>query len=166
MSDGTASALGGTQPHTAVFPKDELVVMGEWVAKPFDIEHDAPEPKGFIIFHTQTKDKIVYLTDTGFTRYVPVKPNILIVECSYCDDILDRNQIELGPRYLRLKKHHFSLKRVLDFLMALDRSNLRRIVLVHLSHTNSDANRMVTEIQQATGITPVVAKAGLTIELD
>jgi phosphoribosyl 1,2-cyclic phosphodiesterase len=165
LSDGTATVLLGSQPHSAISHHFGVYMLGDWAVKPFDVEHDAVEPKGFLIYNIKTLDKIVYLTDTGFTKFVPVLPTVLILECSYTDEILDRNQVELGVRYIRLKKHHFSLKRVLDFLMAIDRANLRHIVLVHLSATNSNANLMIDAIRTTTGITPVIAKAGLTIDL-
>lgn len=166
MSDGTATALLGAQPHSAASDHFGVYMLNDWAVKPFEIEHDAAEPKGFLIYHLKTHDKIVYLTDTGFTKFFPVLPTVLILECSYCDEILDKNQIELGVRYIRLKKHHFSLKRVIDFLKAVDRENLRHIVLVHLSATNSDAKQMIEEIQAVTGLVPIIAKAGSTIELD
>ena len=168
MSNGTASVLTGSQPPCAAFCDfTGVVYMGDWTIKPFPVEHDAIEPIGFLIFHNVTHEKIVYMTDTGFTKYVPFRPTNLIIECSYCEDILERNRFTMGERYLRMKQHHFGLNRVKTFLQALDRSELKTIVLVHLSVTNSDAARMIREIQDVTGRIQAVfiAEPNTTINL-
>lgn len=171
MSSGTFRLVKQQYYHMVRFAVGDLsfgynnIILKEWVIKPFEVEHDAIEPLGFLILNTKSTEKIVYLTDTGFTKYVPNRPDHLIIECSYCEDILDANKVVLQDRYLRLKQHHFGLARVKTFLTALDRSNLKSIVLVHLSATNSNEKQMLEEIAELTGIMPIIANPGIDIDL-
>lgn len=133
---------------------------GDWTVRSFPIEHDCIAPVGFLIASCKPAEITMYLTDTGFTQYVPARLDHLIIECSYIDDILDGNKAELGDRYLRLKKHHFSLDRVVRFLESIKHTDLKTITLVHMSATNADPDRMAERIAQVTGIVPNIARAG------
>jgi len=170
LSDGTARALTGSQPHCAAdLGPSGNILMGDWTIRPFSVEHDALDPVGFIIVYKYVPEapRTVYITDTGYTKYLPFRPTNLIIECSYCEDILERNQFNMGERYLRMKMHHFGLNRVKTFLELLDRRELKTIVLVHLSATNSDVPRMIREVQDVTGRIPAVfvARPGDIIDL-
>ena len=92
-----------------------------------------------------------------------------MIESNYSVDILKTN-IETGTvdaiLKKRLLKSHFSLEHVKDFLKANDLSQCRKIVLLHLSDYNSDAARMVKEIQELTGIDTIAAEPGMEIELE
>ena len=162
INDETATKVCGEIPYTQV--KGQTI--GDWKVISFPVEHDDVMPVGFLVYNQLHKHRLTYVTDTGFMEYLPEKQNTIIVECSYCPDILEDNRIEIGEeRYLRLKKYHFGLNRVIEFLKAVDKSELKNIILVHLSKTNSDEKQMVEEIEAAIGIKPVIAKAGMTIEL-
>ena len=90
--------------------------------------------------------------------------NYWLVECNYCEDLVDA-ETDLTLRR-RLKESHMSLRRLLDALQKNDLTETAKIVLVHLSDQRSDERRMVTEIQEMTGIETVAANAGMTIELE
>jgi phosphoribosyl 1,2-cyclic phosphodiesterase len=165
MTDISAMAVCGELPYCKMQSDSGVYETGDWIIKPFDVEHDCPGTIGFLIYNEKTQDIIVYLSDTGYTKFIPHKPTVIIVECNYIPELLDQNQTALGDRYLRLKKYHFGLNRVINYLKAIDRSLLRHIVLMHMSKTNSDEDRVVSEINDAIGIMPVIAKAGLTIDL-
>jgi phosphoribosyl 1,2-cyclic phosphodiesterase len=92
-----------------------------------------------------------------------------MVEANYCLDILKANiKAGLIPESLknRLLESHFSLDNVKGFLKANDLSEVRKIVLIHLSDGNSDADRMVREISELTGKDVEVAEAGKEIKLE
>ena len=112
---------------------------------------------------------MLFATDTYYIRYKFRNLNAIMVECNYCKDILDRN-IEAGlideAMKRRLMESHMSLDHCKDFLKANDLSQCRKIVLLHLSYSNSDATRMIREITELTGIETVVADAGLELELE
>lgn len=148
---------------------DDVAILARtnWVIKPFDLVHDTDVDNGFLIFNLKSHEKVIYMTDTGYTRYMPREVHHLIIECNYIDDILDHNRVNIGEeRYWRTKQYHFSLARVIDYLNALNRDKLKSITLVHLSDENSDAERMKQAVKELTGITPYIAKTGMNIELD
>lgn len=171
MSTGTAKALGVYGKHYRLCLMSAGIrnwIQG-FVIYPFDIQHDAQEPLGFLIQYKPTGEKLLYLTDSFYSKYRFVGLNYILIECNYIKETLDAN-IEAGlideAQKLRLLKSHFSLEHVKQFLKANDLSECRKIILLHLSNSNSDAARMVQEIQELTGIDTVAAEAGQIISLE
>ncbi len=58
----------------------------------------------------------------------------------------------------RLLQSHFGLDNVKDMLRANDLSKLREVWLLHLSDSNSDADRFKREVQEITGTVVQVAR--------
>ena len=152
-SYGTLEALGLTNHHRAHYFGDTFN-LGSWYIKAFDVRHDAVEPVGFLLHSMETGERLVYLTDTMYSKYRFVGLTHIMVECNYALDIL-RTNIEAGTVPIALKnrllRSHFSLDHVKDFLLANDLSKVREIWLLHLSDGNSDAMRFKREIQELTG---------------
>ncbi len=175
LSLGTFQALcPGCYPgHRAaiVAPGSQFNLLpdSDFTVLPFSVQHDAKEPLGFLIQYKPTGEKLVYLTDSYYSHYAFTGVNYFLIECNYCSDILKAN-IEAGliPEVLknRLLESHFSMENVKGFLEANDLSEVRKIVLIHLSDGNSDAARMVREITKLTGKDVEVAEAGKEIELE
>jgi phosphoribosyl 1,2-cyclic phosphodiesterase len=143
--------------------------LGDFIVVPFDTQHDAAQPLGYLIAYKPTGEKLLFATDTYYIRYRFNGLNYLLVECNYCQDILEEN-INSGriPESLknRLLESHFSLDNVKGFLEANDLTQVRKIVLIHLSDSNSDASRMVREIKELTGKDTEIAESGKVIELE
>jgi phosphoribosyl 1,2-cyclic phosphodiesterase len=143
--------------------------IGDFTILPFKTEHDAADPVGYLVQYIPTGEKLLFATDTYYLRYRFQKLNYILVECNYCPDILKAN-IESGsvPQTLanRLLESHFSLENVKGFMEANDLSEVRKIVLIHLSDGNSDAARMKAEIEQLTSKDVEVAEAGKEIDLE
>jgi len=154
MSEGTREALGIPIFHRikVVKPKEQFKI-GTWTILPFDVQHDAAEPLGFLLAN-RTGEKLLYATDTYYIRYRFNRLSHIMVECNHSYDILDRN-VESGviPMAMknRLIQSHFSLENVKEFLRANDLSQVEEIWLLHLSDENSDAERFKREIQELTG---------------
>ncbi len=68
-------------------------------------------------------------------------------------------------RYSRLLESHMSLENLLKFLQANDLSNVKNIVLCHLSDTNSDEKVMKNKVYELTKIETTIAAPGLDLEL-
>ena len=86
-----------------------------------------------------------------------------IVECNYCDDIVDAQQragMLSSALRSRLKKSHLSLRRLLDVLKANDLTKAKAVVLIHLSGERSDEKAMVAAVKEVTGLDEVYAAAG------
>ena len=153
ISAGTAEALGLSGHRLNIIKARQQFRIGTWTILPFETQHDAAEPLGFLLAN-QAGDKLLYATDTYYIRYKFHGLTHIMVECNYAADILKRN-VEAGavPKELkgRILKSHFSLENVKKFLLANDLSKVEAIFLLHLSDGNSDAERFKREVMELTG---------------
>lgn len=135
----------------------------------FDTEHDAEDPRGFLIQYSPTGERLLFLTDSYYSKYRFPRLNYICIECNYIKETLDEN---IANGYIdqamkpRLLQSHMSLENLKGFLKANDLSQCRSIILLHLSDRNSDSEQMIREIKELTGIKPKVADKGLEVELD
>lgn len=153
-SYGTWQALG-LMPHHRILiaSAKQQFQVGCWRVLPFDVEHDAEEPLGFLLSDGQ--NKVLYANDTYYLRYrVPGLTHVMVC-CNYSRELLKEN-VEQGhvERELknRLLRSHMSLETLKDFLVANDLSKVEAIWLLHLSDGNSDANQFQQEIEELTGV--------------
>ncbi|CDG37229.1 putative phage-like hydrolase [Acetivibrio thermocellus BC1] len=153
MSRGTAEALGVAGHRVHIIEARKQFRLGSWTILPFQTQHDAVEPLGFLLAN-RAGDKLLYATDTYYVRYKFHGLTHILVECNYAADILAKN-VEAGlvPPALkkRILKSHFSLEHVKQFLLANDLSRVQEIWLLHLSDGNSDAARFKREVMEITG---------------
>jgi phosphoribosyl 1,2-cyclic phosphodiesterase len=159
-SRGTADALGLSGHRLRILHAHEQVTVGSWTIMPFEIEHDAEEPLGFVLAN-RTAEKLVFLTDTYYCRYKFTGLTHIMVECNYSLDIVNQ-RVESGRLHpaqkRRLLRSHFGLENVKDFLRANDITMVQEIWLLHLSDGNSDADVFRRDIQETTGKLVHVAK--------
>ena len=153
-SKGTCEALSIDGHRLNVVETRKQFKVGTYTILPFSTEHDAVDPLGYLIQSNETGEKLLYATDTYYIRYRFPGLNYIMVECNYSEDILEEN-VESGKVHpaleRRIKKSHFSLQHVKEFLKANDLSKVKEIYLIHLSKDNSDADRFKREIQKLTG---------------
>ena len=153
ISAGTAEALGVSGHRLHIIKTRQQFQLGSWTVLPFETQHDAAEPFGFLLAN-QAGDKLLYATDTYYIRYKFHGLTHIMVECNYSLDNLKRN-VEAGavPKELksRILKSHFSLENVKEFLRANDLSRVQEIWLLHLSDNNSDCERFKREVMELTG---------------
>lgn len=153
-SKGTADACGLTGHRIKVVRALEELVVGTFRVLPFDVQHDAPEPLGFLFASMVTGEKLLYFTDTYYLKYRFRGLTHIMAECNYSEEGI-RNSIAAGyvPVELvpRLMKSHMSLEHLVDMLRANDLGRLRQIYLIHLSQNNSNVQQMKEEIQRQTG---------------
>ncbi|WP_433943397.1 MBL fold metallo-hydrolase [Paenibacillus sp. SN-8-1] len=152
-SQGTSDALELTGHRLKLVKAHQQFEIGTWTIRPFEIEHDAAEPLGFLLANT-AGDKLVFLTDTYYCQYRFAGLTHIMVECNYSIDIVNRRVAagELHPgQKKRLLRSHFGLEHVKGFLRANDIRKVEEIWLLHLSDSNSDAERFKREIQETTG---------------
>ena len=167
-SKGTIDALNLTGHRIKECRELESFLIGNFEVTPFSIEHDAPDPFGFLINHPETGN-ILFLTDTWFTQYTFPELSNIIVECNYEDAILQEN-LDSGKVhtsvYNRVKQSHMSLSTLKRLLKANDLTNVNNIVLIHLSSNNSNETLFKQEIESVTGKTITIAKPGIEIEFN
>lgn len=142
--------------------------IGNFIILPFDTQHDAAEPLGFLIQYKPTGEKLLYATDTYYIKYKFSKLNYLLLECNYNKEIAKHNAtngIINKTRYSRLLESHFSLENVLKFLQSNDLTYTKNIILCHLSNDNSNQRIMQNAVYEQTGVPTTIAKQGLNMEL-
>jgi len=168
-SKGTAEALNVKHYRLNTVKSKDQFQIGDFLVLAFDTEHDAEEPLGYLIQYVPTKEKLLFLTDSFYSRYKFKGLKYICIECNYIKETLDKNieeghiSMEMKPRLLQ---SHFSLENVKKFLQANDLSQCQEIILLHLSSINANAEQMIREIKELTGIIPKIAHKGLVVELN
>lgn len=155
----TKEALGFTGPWIKTFKLQEQFKIGSLTVLPFPLEHFDPDgtpcPNAGFLIGSDYGGKMIYITDTSYSKYKFTGLSLIAVECNYSHEILEAN-IEAGivPAIMRnrLLQSHFALKNVKEFLQETDLSRVERIYLLHLSENNGDEELFVNEIQHLTGI--------------
>ena len=167
-SEGTFNALELQGHRYNVIKALQQFNIGNFIILPFETQHDAVEPLGFLIQHKITGEKLLYATDTYYIKYKFKELNYIMIECNYIKEIARRNiQNETinKSRYTRLLESHMSLENLLEFLKSNDLRHVQKIILCHLSDTNSNAETMKNKVFEMTGIETIIADKNLITEL-
>lgn len=151
----SAGCIGAANLCGAVTVKSmEKLDIGTFRVLPFDIQHDAPEPLGFLLKSTATGEKLLYFTDTYYLKYRFTGVTHILCEANYSLDIL-QDKVDNGavPKCLaeRVISSHMSIDHLEQLLRACDLSRLRAVYLCHLSDSNSNAALFRERIQRLTG---------------
>lgn len=158
-SAGTAESLNANnEPSLHIVESKKPFQIGSFVITPFDTQHDAAEPLGFII--ADDKDKLLFATDTYYLKYRFTGLTQIMIECNHSYKIIDQNVSEGFLNKVlasRLVKSHFSLENVKKWLTENDLSQVEEIWLLHLSNLNSDADVFKKEIAAMTGLPVYIA---------
>lgn len=142
--------------------------IGSFRIMPLDVKHDCAEPYCFLIDHEES-GTILFATDTYYLPYKFDNLSHILIECNYSKEILDRNsQSGKVPRSVRNRiiESHMSLDTCKEALIANDLKQVKEIILIHLSDSNSNEEEFVKEIKSVTGKRVFAAKKGFEIELN
>jgi phosphoribosyl 1,2-cyclic phosphodiesterase len=152
MSQGTELSLMVSGHRVKLVLARDPFRIGTWDILPFDTEHDAADPLGFLM--ASGKEKVLFATDTAYLKYKFTGLTHVMIECNYDTDLLCQNA-DNGtiPEVVRerIRKSHFSLDTVKEFFLANDLSKVKEIYLLHLSDGNSNAEMFKREIMEITG---------------
>jgi phosphoribosyl 1,2-cyclic phosphodiesterase len=143
--------LEGHRLH--IIKADEQFTIGTWTIRVFEAIHDV-ECFGFIIANRKG-ERLLYLTDSQYSKYRFEGLTHIMIECNFIPSILTDNILSGSLPAVaghRIRRAHFSLDTVIEFLKANDLSHLREVHLLHLSSGNSDEAQMVRKVQETTGI--------------
>lgn len=176
-SAGTIEAIIGKHPelegshllHTLNPHSVETKCIGDgFIVRPFDVVHDAKEPLGFLIRHPES-GYILFVTDTHYLNKRFPGIHNFIIECNYCEDILEHN-IGSGkvPGLVgrRVKDSHLSIQTLQQFFSMQDTTHTSKVVLTHLSDHNSDEIMFAERIQKQLRTSTYCARAGLNLTLN
>lgn len=167
MSFGTCSALETSNNFKAnAFGTGVRRKIGTFEVLPFDVRHDAREPLGFLISHPEC-GTILFATDTYYIPYnfKDYEIHHVMIECNYSKEILMYNN-QLEKLKDRIIHSHFELQDVKEFFRANCFTELRDVVLLHLSNANSNAEQFTEEIRALTKRPVYVADKGLEVDFD
>lgn len=170
MSSGTMKALRDIE-GVAFIKKYTLVDrgfyrIGDFTIVPFNVKHDALEPLGFLITHIEC-GTILFATDTYYIPYnfKDYEIHHVMIECNFSKEILRYNN-QLEKLKDRIIHSHFELQDVKEFFIANQFTELRDVVLLHLSNANSNAEQFAEEIRTLTKRPVYVADKGLEVDFD
>lgn len=163
---GTHKASMSVGNHRAkVCKSKEQFQIGNFRVIPFEVKHDAAEPVGFLINHSETGN-VLFLTDSVYSPYTFRNLNNIIIEANFSKAIIDKKfGSDSGKEFLRnrILQSHFSLENCKDMLSANDLTKVNNIVLIHLSDNNSNEVQFKREVADLTCKTVTVASAGMDI---
>ena len=132
----------------------ERVSIGGYEVLPFDVEHDAPEPLGFLLRSVRTGEKLLYFTDTYYLRYTFKGVTHVMMEANYDPDTMEHNVMTGRIDVQRAKRtigSHMSIDTAIQTLASFDLSRLQQVFLLHLSNDNSLADEFKRRVQALTG---------------
>lgn len=133
-----------------------LFTVGNFKIMPFNVVHNLP-CMGFLVSHSES-GKILFITDAAFINHKFSNISHLLLECNYSDDAMVSTR-QVG--------HHMELSTALDFIQANSSPDLRNVVLLHLSATNSNERKFVDAVKAITPHADVVAAdKGVTVNLN
>ena len=163
LSKGTKEALNISSPYLQDIHSGNIFNVGEYRILPFDTKHDCKEPVGYLINHRDFGN-LIFATDTYYLpnrfRYL----NNIMIECNYSKELLDIDNITAN-RKKRILNSHMSIDTCITTLKANDLSNVKNIMLLHLSNAHSNADEFKTIIEKETGRPVTIAEKGVVMGL-
>ncbi|MGV0921870.1 MBL fold metallo-hydrolase [Empedobacter falsenii] len=167
-SQGTFQSLNINHHNAKIIKSKQAFQIGNFKILPFNVHHDVNEPLGFLINHEET-GRVLFVTDTTYIDYTFPNLNNIIIEANYCEEIIKE---KLGNTWQgeflknRILKSHMSLDTCKETLLANDLSQVQKIVLIHLSDSNSDERKFKKVIEEATGKIVHVANNNQILEFN
>ena len=157
MTKGTKEALKLDSHRVKTFEESNdktyrWFEIGSLKIKPFKSIHDAKEPANFYILNKRTDERLLFITDT---MYVEGRFNIidyLMIEVNYVRETINNNSKIDPVLRKRIKENHMSLETAIDLLEKCNLSRLKKIYVMHLSDSNSDAEFIKNSLQELTGV--------------
>lgn len=139
----------------------QVRTYGKFVIHSFKLEHDVP-CMGFYILHPDM-GSLVYLTDTEYCKYRFPNVNHILIEANYDARLIPEDH----PARIHILKGHMELQTTKGFIQANKSSELRNVVLCHMSEDNMDYAVMQKEVSEVAGkrVNIIVAESGLDVEL-
>ena len=167
-TQGTLDALRLEKGCNAnVLPIKQTMSIGNFKVMAFSTQHDATQPCGFLVKHPDF-GLLLFATDTYYLRYTFAGLNYIMIECNYDKHILDENTrngiVPMAVRE-RVLRSHLSVSDCIKTLKANDLSQVRAIMLLHLSGNNSNKENFVERVKRNTGKFTLVAQKGVTLPL-
>ena len=137
--------------------------IGNFKVLPFELKHDV-ECSGFLINHKEMGN-LLFVTDTIYIPYTFKNLSHILIEANYSEDIFNEKADLSGFVNKRTITGHLNIDTTIEHLAKNDLSNVKEIVLIHLSDSNSNALTFKNMIEQKFGKPCYIADDGMEIEL-
>ena len=136
--------------------------IGSFEFMAFKVNHDAVEPVNFIINH---KDfgKILFVTDTNNVPYIFKDVRCYLIEANFSEAKLEQKFINSeNGKFVntRVFNSHLSIEGCENYLSLCDLSRCEKIILTHLSYTQSNATEFKRVIENRFNKVVEVAENG------
>jgi len=162
-SAGTLRALDlqGNHRQYETCSGDIIRLQGYWIY-PFDIEHDAQEPLGYLIREMDAEDTLLFCPDSAYLKQkFSLKFTIIALEVNYNKEILNR-RVKDGDINAEVAKrivaNHAEVNTTLSYLRKhCDLSRCRQIHLLHCSGANLNKRKTKKLFEDKLFIETVVA---------
>lgn len=125
----------------------EKITIKKTIITPFSVLHDVPA-FGFVIEDSQ--ERLFFANDTSMIKwnFKDYKFDYILIECNYCDEILEVNE-SIDPKVKeRIKNSHMALSTTFKFLKNYINKNDAEVYLIHLSNNNSSERIMFKKISE------------------
>ena len=163
---GTREALElPHKPHNIMVPELTTVKLGNYIVTAYKSKHDAAEPCMYLIYHPEM-GSLVFATDTYIIPYDFRGLDHYLIEANYSMKIIE-DKVAKGLLNMKLAqriiKSHLSLENAIKQVKPTEQ--LKTVILIHLSDSNSNAEEFKAEVQKSTGKPVYIADKGLRVEL-
>lgn len=159
MTKGTQDALRLQHHRLTTIQYREAITVGTLAILPFETDHDAAEPCGFLI-KSKNGSKLLFATDTYYIKYAFKGLTHMMLEVNHDYEYMMQN-VEKGiiPKSLanRIMRSHMNLENAVKYLQAIDLSQLQEVHMIHLSGNNSKGKEFKEKIQEVTGVPVKIA---------
>jgi phosphoribosyl 1,2-cyclic phosphodiesterase len=135
--------------------------IGNFAIMPLKVPHNV-ECFSYVIQHKDI-GTLVFATDLMEFPY-NVKCDNLMIECNYSEDVIVKAMMN-NSEVRAQSSNHMELDECINTIKRLNKGQLNKVILLHLSDNYSDEDMFRKEIFKATGIRPIIAYSGLEVEL-
>ena len=126
------------------------IAVGTFIIKPFKVAHintDGSDCQnaGFLIYSTETKEKMIWITDAAYIENRFPALDYICIECNYIDVDDYSKELEYVNKFVEKRRFnsHLSLSRCIDFLKKQDLSKIKWIKLLHLTETQGNIEQTI-----------------------
>lgn len=98
---------------------------------------------GFLITHPDM-GRMLYITDTEFVKWKFKNINHILISCNYQNKYIEND----GAKRNHVLRGHMELETVKGFVKANASSELRNVILCHLSQDNAEPTECVKEVKK------------------
>ena len=155
------------EPRFVSLVENRTKKIGEFTVMPCPANHDVP-CLGYFIHHDEIGN-LAFITDSHDFAYSMSDLQHLLIEVNWSEKLLRQAVDEKRTPWFvakRVRETHMGLHEAINYIQEeIDLEALHEIVMLHLSHENSDPCVFTEEITKAFQKPTFVAAEGLEIEL-